>query len=96
MSGVAQLKAGPTQEQQHHAQVLRECLLADLQEQVWAYTTISCGTAPHHAVRMCNQVLFASKSCSRLRSKQVLVMRCIRICCTALLYITHLLDVSFA
>lgn len=34
MSGVAQLKAGPTQEQQHHAQVLRERLLADLQEQV--------------------------------------------------------------
>ena len=34
MAGVAQLRAGPTQEQQHHARVLRERLLADLQEQV--------------------------------------------------------------
>lgn len=34
MSGVAELKAGPTQEQQNHARVLRERLLADLQEQV--------------------------------------------------------------
>ena len=34
MAGVAQLKAGPTQEQQHHARVLRERLLADLHQQV--------------------------------------------------------------
>lgn len=34
MAGVAQLKAGPTQEQQNHARVLRERLLADLQQQV--------------------------------------------------------------
>ena len=34
MSGVAELKAGPTQEQQNHACLLRERLLADLQEQV--------------------------------------------------------------
>ena len=34
MSGVAELKAGPTQEQQNHARLLREQLLADLQEQV--------------------------------------------------------------
>ena len=34
MAGVAQLKAGPTEEQQHHARVLRERLLADLQQQV--------------------------------------------------------------
>ena len=34
MTGVAQLKAGPTQEQQDHARVLRERLLADLQQQV--------------------------------------------------------------
>lgn len=34
MAGVAELKAGPTQEQQHHARVLRERLLADLQLQV--------------------------------------------------------------
>lgn len=34
MAGVAELKAGPTHEQQQHARVLRERLLADLQEQV--------------------------------------------------------------
>ena len=34
MSGVAELKAGPTQEQQQRARVLRERLLNDLQEQV--------------------------------------------------------------
>ena len=34
MAGVAQLKAGPTEEQQHHARVLRERLLADLHQQV--------------------------------------------------------------
>ncbi len=34
MSGVTELKAGPTQEQQNHARLLRERLLADLQEQV--------------------------------------------------------------
>ena len=34
MAGVAELKAGPTQEQQQHARLLRERLQADLQEQV--------------------------------------------------------------
>lgn len=34
MSGVAELKAGPTQEQQQRARMLRERLLIDLQEQV--------------------------------------------------------------
>lgn len=37
MAGVAELKAGPTQEQQNHARVLRERLLVDLQQQVTLY-----------------------------------------------------------
>lgn len=34
MAGIAELKAGPTHEQQQQARVLRERLLNDLQEQV--------------------------------------------------------------
>ena len=41
MAGVAELKAGPTQEQQQHARALRERLLADLQQQV-PLTASSC------------------------------------------------------
>ena len=41
MAGVAELKAGPTHEQQQHARVLRERLLADLQEQV-AFCCLQC------------------------------------------------------
>ncbi len=51
MSGVAELKAGPTQEQQNHARLLRERLLADLQEQVLVCVD-QCDVALYAAVNL--------------------------------------------
>ncbi len=58
MSGVAELKAGPTQEQQNHARALREQLLADLQEQVPLEAH-----AAHHEIASCQTILSRYPAC---------------------------------
>lgn len=48
MSGIAELKAGPTHEQQQRARDLRERLLNDLQEQVTQHKQATLNRFRHH------------------------------------------------
>ena len=69
MSGVAELKAGPTQEQQQRARVMRERLLIDLQEQVISFIVNLCqaqGTLSLSEANLCvsTRLMSAIPHCS--------------------------------